>query len=368
MIIRENVPLSSLTTMRLGGPARYVIDIESGDEIAPAFNFAMGQPLPKNLAKSVNATPPTHPLPAFILGAGANTIAHDGPQDIVIIRNRLTGIEHDTAKQGQSLLKGDTADLTFLKVQGGTNWDDVVAYACAKNLTGIEALSKIPGTAGAAPVQNIGAYGQDLSQVFISARVYDTKTHEFTTLHHFQMNFTYRHSILNTTEKGRYFVISITLELRKGVMPRPFYNSIEKYLELHPEIHPDTPQVIRSIVSEIRKDKLPDPATTPSAGSFFQNVYLTPEEAEQAEHNQIPVYHGHDGLKINSAWLIEQVGLKGQLLHGMRVSPTAPLVLINESATSYADLDHARTEIRTQVQDKFGYYLNQEPVEIPAMI
>lgn len=375
MIIRENVPLSDLTTMRLGGPARYVIDIESEADIEPAFAFASGQPLPADVilhdsdGQSLNnhPTPPTHPLPVFILGDGANTIARDEPWDGVIIRNRLTGITHDIAKDGQSLLTGDTADLTFLKIQGGTPWDDVVAYACDLGLTGIEALSKIPGTAGAAPVQNIGAYGQDLSQVFVKARVYDRYTHQFKTLHHFEMDFTYRHSILNTTEKGRYFVISIALELRAGRMPRPFYNSIEKYLESHPDVNPGSPSAIRTIVSTIRKDKLPDPLDTPSAGSFFKNVYLTPTEATQAEQNHIPVYHGHDGLKINSAWLIEQASLKGQLLHGFRVSANAPLVLINESATGYRDLAAARTEIIERVKAKFGYTLEQEPVELPSI-
>ena len=125
-----------------------------------------------------------------------------------------------------------------------------------------------------------------------------------------------------------------------------------------------SPQSIRSIVSAIRADKLPDPLEIASAGSFFKNIYLSREEAEKAEEKGYPVHHGQDGHKINSGWLIEQAGFKGQLLHGIRVNEKACLVLINESATSYQDLKKARDEIASTVYDKFGYWLKQEPEEL----
>ncbi|MBQ9018291.1 UDP-N-acetylmuramate dehydrogenase [Candidatus Saccharibacteria bacterium] len=332
MIIRENVPLSELTTMRLGGPAKFLIDIESQDDIKKAHLFATERN-----------------LPIFVLGGGANTIAKDAGFPGVIIRNAMTGI----IRQSSSLIE----------VMGGTDWDAVVAYSCDNNLTGIEALSKIPGLAGAAPVQNIGAYGQDISDTFISAKVYDFSTGEFKTLTKSDFGFSYRKSILNTTEKGRYFVISIVLELADGKMPRPFYNSVERYIAEH-NITDFGPASIRQIVSTIRADKLPDPRDKASSGSFFKNIYLTAPEAKLAEAKGYPVYHGHDGLKINSAWLIEQCGFKGQLLHGMRVNDKAPLVLINESATGYDDLAAARAEIQAAVKDKFNYNLEQEPIEL----
>lgn len=333
MKIRENVPLSELTTMRLGGPAKYVIDIEKLDDITPAFDFVAE----KN-------------LPFYILGGGANTIAKDDGFGGVIIRNTMTGI--------RDVVPGER--VTAL---GGTDWDAVVAYTTERGLTGIEALSKIPGTAGAAPVQNIGAYGQELADTFLSAEVYDIKNKSFKTLQKSDFGFSYRRSILNSTKKGQYFVISITLELKPGTMSRPFYNSIERYIDEH-HCTDFSPASIRDIVSTIRSDKLPDPAKKASAGSFFKNIYLTEDEAKTAESKNIPVYHGHDGLKINSGWLIEQCGLKGKLLHGIRVCDAAALVLINESATSYNDLAAARTEIIKSVHDKFGYQLEQEPNEI----
>ena len=331
MKILENVLLKNLTTMRLGGPARYVIEIESPEEIKVAYEFALKKD-----------------LPIFVLGGGANTIAKDEGFNGVIVKNTIQNI---------------TINNNKITAMGGTEWDAVVAFACEKGLTGIEALSKIPGLAGAAPVQNIGAYGQELLDTFLSAEVYDFKEKTFKTLQKSDLNFSYRHSILNTTEKNRYFVISITLELKKGEMPRPFYASMEKYIAEN-DCTDFSPAGIRDIVSKIRAYKLPDPAKIPSAGSFFKNIYLTRTEADEAEANGIPVYYSRNQYSINSGWLIEQAGLKGQLLHGMRVSDKAALILINESAKGYNDLAQARAEIIKIVEEKFGYKLEQEPVEL----
>ena len=199
--------------MRIGGPARYVLEVDNPSEIPEAYEFA----------KSKN-------LPVFILGGGANTIAHDEGFAGVIIKYAKTGIRQDPRY--------------IITAMGGELWDNVVAFACERGLTGIEALSKIPGLAGAAPVQNIGAYGQELADTFVSAEVYDTKTNEFKTLNKSDFGFSYRKSILNSTEKNRYFVISITLELQKGEMERPFYNSIEKYIEAN-NITDFSPQSIK---------------------------------------------------------------------------------------------------------------------------
>lgn len=368
MKIQENIPISSLTTMRLGGPARYVIDIEQESDIKEAYDFAK-----------------SHNLPVFILGGGANTIGHDEGFDGAIIRNALISIEEqpDSIDLRPSATNGERNERSeprndgrerarrestesgcnTIKVLGGTVWDDVVAFACDRGLTGIEALSKIPGLASAAPVQNIGAYGQEIADTLVEIRVYDTHDNQIKILSKDELHFSYRHSILNTTEIGRYFVISITLALEKGEMPRPFYNSIERYIAAN-NCTDFSPAGIRKIVSTIRADKLPDPKEKASSGSFFKNIYLTEEEAKLAESKGYPVYHGHDGFKINSGWLIEEAGLKGKLLHGMRVSSTAALVLINESAKSYNDLSAARAEIINAVYDKFGYKLEQEPVEI----
>lgn len=335
MISHENILISSLTTMRLGGPARYVLEVESPQDVADAYEFAN-----------------EYHYKTFMLGYGANTIGHDEGFDGAIIINRMRGITKTPVPGGVEL-----------RIMGGEYWDDVVAYACENGLTGIEALSKIPGLASAAPVQNIGAYGQELADTFVSADVYDTEAKEYKTLNKSEMSFSYRHSLLNTTAKNRYFVISITLRLAFGQMQPPFYKSIEDYLSEH-DITDFSPASIRSVVSTIRASKLPDPLEIASAGSFFKNIYLSREKAEKAEEKGYPVHHGKDGYKINSGWLIEKAGFKGQLLHGIRISEKACLVLINESATSYNDLKKARDEIASKVYDEFGYWLEQEPVEL----
>lgn len=335
MRVNENILISSLTTMRLGGPARYVLEVEKPEEVADAYGFAE-----------------QYNLPTFALGYGANTIGHDEGFNGVIIINRMQGISESITEDG-----------VLLKVMGGEYWDNVVEYACNKGLTGIEALSKIPGLAGAAPVQNIGAYGQEIADTLVEIDVYDTTEKSFKTLKKAELEFSYRKSILNSTAKGRYFVISITLLLKSGEMQQPFYKSLEKFLDDN-GITDFSPKNIRAAVSAIRADKLPDPMEIASAGSFFKNVYVSDEDADKYESKGYPVYRGKDGNKINSGWLIEQAGLKGQIFHGFKVSEKAALVLINESATSYEDLEKARSEITGKVYDKFGFWLEQEPVEI----
>ena len=335
MRVNENILISSLTTMRLGGVARYVLEIERPEEVPDAYGFA----------RQFN-------MPTFVLGGGANTIGHDEGFQGVIIINRMQGMGEEKIEDG-----------VRLKVMGGEIWDNVVEYACERGLTGIEALSMIPGSAGAAPVQNIGAYGQEVADVLESIDVYDAHANTFRTLTKEELGFSYRKSLLNTTARNRFFVLAITLVLKNGKMPRPFYRSIETYIDEN-GLTDFSPNGIREIVMKIRADKLPDPKQVASSGSFFKNVYLSEDEAEKAEEKGIPIYRGKDGFKINAGWLIEQAGFKGQLLHGIRVSDKAALVLINESAKSFNDLMAAKSEIVGRVYDKFGYWLEQEPVEI----
>ncbi len=340
MRIRENIPIASLTTMRLGGVARHVVDIEQPEDIALAYNFAQE----KN-------------LPTWIMGGGANTIGRDTGFDGVILLNRIQGISVISENENTLLLQG----------MGGVEWDEFVEFACKRGYSGVEAMSMIPGTVGAAPVQNIGAYGQDLAQVIESANVYDTKTGTTVTLSQPEMKMGYRHTRFNYgVDAGRFFVISIIVRLRKEIMQPPFYRSLQAYIDEHHETDM-SPMNIRRMVCTLRAKKLPDPAKVASAGSFFKNIHLDKEAADLAESNNIPIWRNTDGDgKINSGWLIEQCGFKGRELYGFRVSKDAALVLINENARSYHDLDKARTEIIETVKRKFGYTLEQEPVEMPT--
>lgn len=343
MIIKENISLSTLTTMRLGGNARFVLEIEELKDIPVTFDFA----------KEKN-------LPIWILGGGANTIATDDGFPGIIIMNKIKGIE----------VISETSDEAVVRAFGGEIWDDFVAWACERGYSGVEAMSKIPGTVGAAPVQNIGAYGQDVSQTIESVEAYDIETGELVVIGREDMKMSYRSTIFNTGEyAGRYFIVAVTFVLENEEhMEQPFYNSLQKYLDEH-HITDYSPKSIRTAVSAIRAEKLPDPATTPSAGSFFKNIYLSDEEAAAAGAKGIKVWTKPDGRKmINSGFLIEAAGLKGKVLHGIRVSDKAALVLINENAHTYSDLAHAKKEIIDTVRKKFGFTLEQEPVEITAPI
>ena len=337
MNIRENVPLSHLTTMRLGGDARYVIEIERPSDVATAYAYAEAKK-----------------LPTYVLGGGANTIARDEGFNGVVLLNKLNGVE---------ILEEDDYGAV-VRSRSGVIWDDFVAYTVAHGLTGVEALSSIPGTVGAAPVQNIGAYGQDVSQTIESAKVYDTVDKTTYVIEHTAMNFSYRSSIFNNGPlKNRYFIIHVTFRLKKGQMKRPFYDSLEHYIEEH-NIDDFSPKGVRKLVAAVRAEKLPDPKHIPSAGSFFKNVYLDPMQAIAAEKAGIPIRKNGSEYKVNTGWLIDQAGLKGKLLHGFRVNEKASLVLINESAKGYSDLSAARAEIKKAVRDKFGYDIWQEPVEM----
>lgn len=339
MRIRENVPISSLTTIKIGGPARYVIEITDARDVRKAYAFASEQG-----------------LPVWVMGSGANTIGKDSGFHGVIIVNKLRGIEIEREVAGELTLKG----------MGGEKWDDFVAFACRRGYSGIEGLSGIPGTLGAAPVQNIGAYGQEISQVIEEVFAYDSKKDRALRIPAHAMDLKYRQSIFNTGKNvGRFFIMSVTVKLRRGAsMQPPFYTSLQAYVDEHKETD-FSPENIRRMVLAIRSAKLPDPSEEASAGSFFKNVELSEEEEKSAEEKGYPIYEKPDGTKIiNSGWLIEEAGLKGKIFHGFRVSEKAALILINDEAESYADLSAAREEIRKIIKDKFGYDLAQEPVEV----
>ncbi len=336
MKIRENINISELTTMRLGGSARYVIDVETEDDVPKAYTFAS-----------------EHSLPVYVLGSGSNIIGRDKGFNGVILVNQIHGMGVESEEDNGRI---------ELYAYSGELLDDFVRYSTKLGYSGIEALSAVPGTVGAAPVQNVGAYGQDIAQTLTSVRAYDTLLEDFVDLPKIDLGLSYRHSIFNSGNKvGRYFITKVVVCLKHTELKPPFYNSLQKYLDDN-NITDYSPESIRKAVRAVREAKLPDPEEIASSGSFFKNVYLkTDAEIATAQAKGIPVW---DGGKIPSGWLIENAGLKGQIFHGMRISDKASLVLINESAHSYADLAAARQEVIKRVQDKFGYTLEQEPMEL----
>ncbi|PKL31973.1 UDP-N-acetylmuramate dehydrogenase [Candidatus Saccharibacteria bacterium HGW-Saccharibacteria-1] len=339
MEIHTNIPLKNYLTMKIGGNARFMTDVHNMDEVASICQKAK--------EKS---------LPIFILGGGSNIVATDKGFNGIVFRMRIPGFE----------IIADDINSTTIKLGGGENWDSVVKKAVDLNLSGIEAMSAIPGTAGAAPVQNVGAYGQEIADTLQSLEAYDKQEERFVTLQNSDCSFSYRDSIFRNESIGRYVITSITIKLSKNQPKPPFYDALQKYLDEH-KIKLYTVETIRNAIIEIRKNKLPDPKFLPNTGSFFKNAMVEAWQLNdlRAKYPDIPTYDMGDGrYKVPTGWLIEQLGLKGQLLHGMRIYNKNALVLINESAKSYTDVANARDEIIGKIRDSFRIQVQQEPLEI----
>lgn len=341
MDIHTQIALKNLTTMRLGGPARFFTEAHTPAEVQSLYK----------VAKEKN-------VPIFILGGGSNVIAHDEGYNGLVVRIKIPGFD----------IIADDLNTTTIKIGGGEIWDEVAKRTVDMRLSGIEAMSGIPGTAGAAPVQNVGAYGQDISETLVSLEAYDTTTDTFVVLQNADCGFSYRTSMFREDQAGRYIITSITLKLSKSLPSPPFYESLQGYFDQN-NITVFTQEIVRNAVLDIRRDKLPDPAVKPNTGSFFKNAIVEEWQLNELK-TQFPDIKSYDmgngTAKIPTGWLIEKVGFKGQLLHGMRVNDKQALVLINESAQSYADLAAAREEITNKIRDTFRITIEQEPLEIPT--
>ena len=339
MDVMTNISLKQYTTMKLGGEARYMATADSASDVVSLYRNARKEN-----------------LPIFVLGGGSNVITHDEVFEGIVLLNKIKGFE----------VISETDETTDVKIGAGEVWDEVVEKAIELGLQGVEAMSGIPGTAGAAPVQNVGAYGQEIADTLISLEAYDSKTDTIVTISANECDFSYRNSIFRDKEKGRYCILSITLRLNKTEPKPPYYASLQKYIDEN-DIREVNLSVIRVAVLNIRSEKLPDPAELPSAGSFFKNALVEKWKLEelQKEYSDIPNYAMSDGrYKIPTGWLIDKAGLRGYRSHGMRVYEKNALVLVNDSATGYDDLAAIREEIVQIVFDKFGIKIEQEPLEL----
>ena len=339
MDVMTNISLKQYTTMKLGGETRYMATADSASDVVSLYRNARKEN-----------------LPIFVLGGGSNVITHDEVFEGIVLLNKIKGFE----------IISETDEATDVKIGAGEVWDEVVEKAIGLGLQGVEAMSGIPGTAGAAPVQNVGAYGQEIADTLISLEAYDSKTDTIVTISADECDFSYRNSIFRGKEKGRYCILNITLRLNKAEPKPPYYASLQRYIDEN-DIREVNLSVIRVAVLNIRSEKLPDPAELPSAGSFFKNALVEKWKLEelQREYSDIPNYEMSDGrYKIPTGWLIDKAGLRGYRSHGMRVYEKNALVLVNDSATGYDDLAAIREEIVQIVFDKFGIKIEQEPLEL----
>lgn len=342
MDIRQNVSLKDYSTMRLGGTAAYMVDVHSRTEVQQAIAWAEERN-----------------LPVMMIGGGSNIVWRDEGFPGLVIINKIMGFEEQQ----------EDDENYFVHIGAGENWDDVVKRTVDKGMTGIEALSLIPGTAGATPIQNVGAYGQEISQTLVSVEAYDRQVKQIVNIQNMDCAFGYRTSRFKTADRGRFFITGLTLHLLHQDPQPPYYAALEQYLAEH-NIQERTPQTVRDAVIAIRSAKLPDPAKVANNGSFFANPIIDESQLAQlqADHPNVPHWPAGEGrVKIPAAWLMEQAGLKGvhDQATGMATWPLQPLVLVNEHAQSTAQLLEFRQKIIDTIRQKFNITLEQEPELLP---
>ncbi len=338
----DNVSLADYSTMHLGGQAAHLVAVHDRMELLEALSWAQ-----------------TLRLPAIMIGGGSNIVWRDEGFPGLVIVNKILRFE----------LFDEDATNAYVTAGAGEVWDSVVERTVQAGLTGIEALSLIPGSTGATPVQNVGAYGQEISQTLVSVEAFDTQVGDYITIPASDCGFGYRTSRFKTTDHGRFFITALTLHLTKGNPPGPYYPLVQTYFDEH-GISDVTPAVLRAAVIDIRSHKLPDPAVIHNTGSFFANPMVPASKLLELRDNypDIPNWPQADGsVKLPAAWLIEKAGFKD--IHdsetGMATWPSQPLVLINEQAPNTAALLHFKQKIIDAVQAKFGITLVQEPELLP---
>jgi len=286
----------------------------------------------------------------FILGGGSNVLFTEDYDGLIVhIGNK--GIQH--------FIEGNQV---FVTASAGEVWNDLVWYCIKHDFPGMENLALIPGTVGASPIQNIGAYGTELMHIFYSCRAFDTYTGEFVTFTNVDCQFSYRDSIFKKAHKGRYIICSVTYKLSLFGQINTSYGAIEAELAKRNILEP-TIKDVAEVVSYIRVEKLPDPSTVGNAGSFFKNPIISKTQFInlQAQHPDIVHYPmGNDEEKLAAGWLIEQCGWKGKEVGEVAVWKNQALVLTNKGAASGAQIYEISSKIVDDVLSKFGVQLERE--------
>lgn len=289
--------------------------------------------------------------PFLILGGGSNILFTKNYEGLVL-KNNLKGIE----------VSRENENYVWLKAAGGEVWHELVMYCVNKNWGGIENLSLIPGTVGAAPMQNIGAYGVEIKDTFEELEAINIQTGELEKFNNEQCKFGYRESIFKHEAKGKYFITSVTLKLNKKPVLNTSYGDIETLIKEWKIVKPTIADVSKAVIA-IRQSKLPDPAQLGNAGSFFKNpvIEISQFEKLQKNYSTLKSFPGPDGkVKIPAAWLIEQAGWKGKRFGNIGVHEKQALVLVNYGGGTGKELIELAHKIIDSVKEKFGVELTPE--------
>jgi UDP-N-acetylmuramate dehydrogenase len=329
----------------VGGPARYFVEAHTQQEAKDAVAYAA-----------------EHKLPLFVLGGGSNLVVSDSGWPGVVLKISLAGVEFE----------GDIQKMRF-QAGAGENWDNLVALTVSKNCGGLECLSGIPGTVGGTPVQNVGAYGQEVSETITWVHALELATGKTMELRNADCGFAYRSSIFNTTHCGEYIVLEVAYLLRRNSEPKIEYADLKKIFAASDK---STLQQVRDAVRSIRQSKamliVPGDEDCRSAGSFFKNPIVTQTEADRVQElaeklapgKSLPRYPAGDGhVKLAAAWLVEQSGFhKGYERGPVGISRKHTLAIVNRGAATAKDILVLKDEIQKKVFDVWGISLQPEPV------
>jgi len=292
-------------------------------------------------------------LPRLVLGGGSNILlTHDFPG--LVLHMQLKGIE----------LLGEDDHAWYVRAAAGENWHDFVQWTLAQGFGGLENLSLIPGSVGASPIQNIGAYGVEVKDRFHALTLFDFESGETRVLEKAACAFAYRDSVFKHALRDRAVVLDVTFALPKRWQPNTRYADVTNELAVR-NITTPTPQQIADAVIAIRTRKLPNPAVIGNAGSFFKNPVVTPQQRDVllAQYPQLVSYAQPDGsVKLAAGWLIDQCGWKGRTAGAAGVYDKQALVLVNRGGASGSDIAQLADAIRDDVEKRFGVRLEPEPV------
>ncbi len=348
LVIRQNVTLAPYTTLGIGGPARFFAEPATEAQVSEALEFA-----------------DAHSVPVFILGGGSNLVVSDEGFAGLVIKVALRGIDEQAAG--------------LVTAAAGEDWDPFVRRCVEQDLAGIECLSGIPGTVGGTPIQNVGAYGQEVSDVITSVRVLDRRTQRVLDMSNEQCGFSYRTSVFNSADRDLHVVLSATYRLHPGGSPQIAYPDLVRHFagRAGPPCLAEVREAIlgmRGRKSMVIREGDPD---SKSAGSFFKNPMVPAPIADRVEEaarsrrtltegETMPRYPMPDGLtKLSAAWLIQHAGFaKGYTRGPVGLSSKHTLALINRGGASAADLLALMSEIQSTVRSVFGVDLTPEPVFI----
>lgn len=344
MNLREHVPLGPYTTFGIGGPARYFTEVANERDIRDAIDFVQSRR-----------------VPLFMLGGGSNLVVSDDGFSGLVMKIAVRGIE-ESAAQGKRLFQAGA----------GEDWDTFVAHTIAENCAGLECLSGIPGTVGATPVQNVGAYGQEVADTIVNLHALDLTDGLIRELTPEQCGFAYRTSVFNTQEKGRFLILSVRFALTPNGAPKVQYRDLQNHFSGRNQ----TPSLsdVRNAVREIRHSKgmliVEGDEDCRSAGSFFKNPVVTAAKFSDVQAiairrdvklSSFPAEEGH--MKIPAAWLVEQSGFaKGYSRGPVGISHRHALALVNRGGAKATDIIALKNDIQRAVFDQFGIELKPEPV------